>query len=400
MSNVSSSNSQGVHVPKLRFPGFEGEWQTRTISDFATCYAGATPSTKNRSFWDDGDIPWLSSGEVNKKHIFYTDNFITRLGFESSSTKMVPADTVVMALAGQGKTRGTVAITKIDLCTNQSLAAIVTDSTVNDNYLLYYLETQYNNLRAISSGDGTRGGLNLQIINSFKISMPDLSEQIQISQFLSVLDFRIEKQRRLVELLKSYKRGLLTHLFNRIHRFVGVYADWRKVTLGEVCEVIMGQSPDSSSYNSERKGVPLVQGNADITDGITSPLRYTVQPTKICDEKSVLISVRAPVGTVARVNRTICIGRGMCAISASNLDYIYQYLLFIQNSWKAIEQGGTFTAISGDDIRSYPMEIPTDEEQMKIARFLTQFDVQIALANKELKHLCNLKLSFMQRLFI
>ena len=97
----------------------------RKISSFATCVAGATPDTKKLEYWDNGTIPWLSSGEVNKKRIYSTDKKITSLGYKKTSTKMLPIKTVVIALAGQGKTRGTVAITENEVCTNQSLACLL-----------------------------------------------------------------------------------------------------------------------------------------------------------------------------------------------------------------------------------------------------------------------------------
>ena len=191
----------------------------KKIKEFANCYAGATPSTKERKYWENGTIPWLSSGEVNKKHISFTDNFITKIGYDSCSTKMIPANTVVMALAGQGKTRGTVAITEIELCTNQSLASIVTNETVDDKFLLYYLETQYSNLRAISSGDGTRGGLNLNIINEYSVFLASLPEQKKIAAFFTLLDRRIQKQRQFVEYLKTYKRGVIFSIFKKDNQF-------------------------------------------------------------------------------------------------------------------------------------------------------------------------------------
>ena len=94
------------------------------IGSFAQCIAGATPNSKDPALWD-GNIPWMSSGEVNKRTIYSTDRCITQRGFDSCSTKMIPSGAVVVALAGQGKTRGTVARTRIELCTNQSLCAIV-----------------------------------------------------------------------------------------------------------------------------------------------------------------------------------------------------------------------------------------------------------------------------------
>ena len=106
----------------------------------------------------------MSSGEVNKgKHFMKLEKKITKEGYvKISNTKMLPKNTVVIALAGQGKTRGTVAITRIELCTNQSLCGIIPNEKLNSDYLYHYLKTQYENLRQLSSGDGTRGGLNLK----------------------------------------------------------------------------------------------------------------------------------------------------------------------------------------------------------------------------------------------
>lgn len=126
----------------------------------------------------------MSSGEVNLGQVYQTEKKITKKGFENCSTKMVPKNTVVVALAGQGKTRGTVAITRISLCTNQSLCSILTKDFVDSYYLYFYLKSQYQRLRAISSGEGTRGGLSLRILRDFELPLPPLSVQQRIVKIL------------------------------------------------------------------------------------------------------------------------------------------------------------------------------------------------------------------------
>ncbi len=157
----------------------------RAIGSFATCIVGATPSSGVSDYWDGGDIPWMSSGEVNRKTITYTEKSITQKGFDSSSTKLVPPNSVVIALAGQGKTRGLVAITRIALCTNQSLCAMTCDSTVLPDFLFYFLSSRYLELRGLSAGEGGRGGLNLQIIRNYSLPIPPLEIQKEI---VSILD--------------------------------------------------------------------------------------------------------------------------------------------------------------------------------------------------------------------
>jgi type I restriction enzyme S subunit len=130
----------------------------------------------------------MSSGEVNRRVIHFTEKVITQKGFDSCSTKLVPPNSVVMALAGQGKTRGLVAITRITLCTNQSLCSMTCDDTVIPEYLFHYLSSRYLELRGISSGEGGRGGLNLQLIRNYAMPVPPLELQIEIVSILDKLD--------------------------------------------------------------------------------------------------------------------------------------------------------------------------------------------------------------------
>ena len=161
----------------------------------------------------------------------------------------------------------------------------------------------------------------------------------------------------------------------------------------------MGQSPDSSSYNTQQEGFPLVQGNADMKDRISSPQRYTSKPTKICKKDSILLSVRAPVGTVGRANQDLCIGRGLCAIQSNCIEFVYQYLLKNENSWKSIEQGGTFTAINSDDIKNFPLYIPLKNECNKIAAFLSLIDKRIEKQRQLVESLKKYKRGLLSAIF-
>lgn len=208
---------QKLFSQEVRFKADDGsefpEWEEKKIDDVATCFAGATPSTKIPEYWEEGTIRWMSSGEVNNGQIHDTEKRISQLGFDKCSTKMVKPNSVVMALAGQGKTRGMVAITRVPLCTNQSLCAIETNDDICDDYLYQYLQTQYNNLRLISSGDGTRGGLNLKLVGGYVVIVPCLAEQQKIADCLSSLDEVIEKQKATLAAWEELKKGLLQQMF-------------------------------------------------------------------------------------------------------------------------------------------------------------------------------------------
>jgi len=204
-------NNKNLNVPNLRFPEFSGEWERCKVKDFTKVVAGATPSTSNKEYWG-GDIRWMNSGELNLKRVYEVQGRITQLGYEKTSTKIIPPQSVLIGLAGQGKTRGTAAINYIELCTNQSIASILPSDKYYPEFLYQNIESRYKELRDISSGDGGRGGLNLQMIYNLNIPYCSISEQRKIGDFLCLLDQRIETQRKIIEKYESLIRGISNKL--------------------------------------------------------------------------------------------------------------------------------------------------------------------------------------------
>lgn len=165
------------------------------------------------------------------------------------------------------------------------------------------------------------------------------------------------------------------------------FKTWEKTLLSQIATVTMGQSPNSDAYNDDYDGLPLIQGNADIVDGFTKPSRYTTEITKRCQKNDVILSVRAPVGELGIATEECCIGRGVCAIRAndkSETAFIYQLLQAKKKQWKTLEQGSTFTAVSGEDVKAFEVVVPTKEEQQKIAAFFTALDEKIRLSQQKL----------------
>lgn len=184
-------------------------YNIRKISEVCECYAGATPSTEQPSYWDGGNIPWMSSGEVNKRFVYNTDSFITAEGYSGCSTKMVPKHSVIIALAGQGKTRGTVAVNEIELCTNQSLCAMIPKEDIDYMFLYVHLKNRYIEIRNMA-GDATgRGGLNLRIINNIDILCPPLPLQQQFVEIATQAEATKESLRKSIENIDQVIKSLI-----------------------------------------------------------------------------------------------------------------------------------------------------------------------------------------------
>lgn len=203
----------GEAVPEIRLDGFEGEWEIVKLGDNCRIITGGTPKTGVKEFWNPKGIPWMSSGEINKKILNETEEMISYIGLENSSAKWVKQNSVLIALAGQGQTRGRVAINKIPLTTNQSIAAIETNDNIDFLFLYTDLSRRYDELRLISSGDGTRGGLNKTIISNLELNLPTLEEQQAIGSYFSNLDYLINSHQEKISQLETLKKKLLQDMF-------------------------------------------------------------------------------------------------------------------------------------------------------------------------------------------
>lgn len=178
-------------------------------------------------------------------------------------------------------------------------------------------------------------------------------------------------------------------------------ADWKICSLPDLASVTMGQSPDSSTYNQECKGLPFVQGNADLGNRHPIIRLFTTDPKKKSFPNDILLTVRAPVGALNINDNEIAIGRGICALNEYDKSlYLYYYLLQNQYLFLRLEQGTTFTEINQRDIKRLKINIPQDlEERKSIANILSKVDEAIEATENNLKVVEIFKKSLVQSLF-
>lgn len=268
------------------------------------------------------------------------------------------------------------------------------DSICNSDFYVHLFINGFMNhqlYRLINAGVRNDGLLNLYSDDFYGclLPIPPLTEQHKIAEILNHCDKVIDLKQQLIEEERKRKKWLQQKLF--------APKDVLCKPLGDLCIIIMGQSPDSKSYNIQKEGVPLIQGNADIIDRSPSPRNYTSAPTKMCMKGDIILSVRAPVGMVSRTDISACLGRGVCAIRAKEYrDYLYQFLLFFENKWGQISQGSTFDAVSRNEIVKIMVPIVDDIEET--ANLLMSVDTKISLLESELIQWQQKKKALMQLL--
>ncbi len=214
------------HAPYPRYKPSEvkwlGEvpehWKVIQLKRIASLYAGGTPDRSDYTYWDEGSIPWINSGAVNQGLITEPSAYITAEGYENSSAKWVSAGALVMALAGQGKTKGMVAQIAIAATCNQSIAAICPREQEISRYLFWLLTAQYESIRGMA-GSEQRDGLNLEIVGSIPCLLAPKAEICAIVDFLdretTKLDTLIAKKRELIEKLKEKRTALISRTVTR-----------------------------------------------------------------------------------------------------------------------------------------------------------------------------------------
>ncbi|WP_160329487.1 restriction endonuclease subunit S [Methanofollis ethanolicus] len=187
-------------------------WTVKKLGEISTITSGGTPNRKVKTYWN-GEIPWIKTGEVNYNVIMDTEEKITQEGLDNSSAKVVPPGTLLMALYGEGVTRGRVAITGIAAAINQACAVIFCEDIVLMKYLYYNISYRYNDIRDLSGGANQKN-LNISIIKDILIPLPPLPEQRQIAAILSAIDDTIAAARGSVEASKALKMRLINQVLS------------------------------------------------------------------------------------------------------------------------------------------------------------------------------------------
>ncbi len=334
------------------------------LCDIASINAGGTPSRDNNSYWN-GQIPWLKISDIKGKYTDSCTEYITEEGLNNSSAKYFKKNTILYTIFA---TIGETSILKFDATTNQAIAGI---KLINDNflvdYLYYYLKSLKKRVKHDSKGVA-QNNINLTYLKKLNVPNVNINIQKQIVKDLTNIEELILRSNKMQENLDNIVKS----------QFIEMFSSYEKVKLCDLAEIIMGQSPNSKTYNDYSEGVPFFQGKADFGDKYTIVRHWTNKPIKIARKNSVLLSVRAPVGPVNLANEDCCIGRGLCSINAlekkTNNEFLYNALKIIEKELSLMGSGSTFKAINKNDVQNLIIPDAPYNKQIEYVNFISQID--------------------------
>ena len=237
-------------------------------------------------------------------------------------------------------------------------------------------------------------------LETVPLPVPTAAEQRAIAAVLSDVEELIGSLEALIAKKRAIKQAAMQELLTGRTRLPGFGGEWKVKRLEEVANVTMGQSPLSASYNVVGDGLPLIQGNADIVRRTTIDRIWTTLPSKRCGAGDIVLTVRAPVGSVARASKRSCLGRGVCGLKPlGHGPFLYYALILRESQWDDVEQGSTFAAANSAQVAGFPIAVPMDlPEQQAIATILSDMDAEIAALERHLDKTRAIKQGMMHQL--
>jgi len=373
------------------------EWENVELGKQADIYRGGSPRPIQTYLTQKNDgINWIKIGDVapNAKYINTTEERIIPEG-ATYSRHVSKGDFILSNSMSFGRPY----ILKIDGCIHDGWLTIQNYQKNFDTDFLYYVlgsESIIQQYICMAAGSSVQN-LNKEKVSKVVVLKPPLPEQRRIAKTLSDTDDFITALEKLIAKKRAIKQGTMQELLTGKRRLPGFSGEWVEKKLGDVADIIMGQSPNSNFYNTTADGLPLIQGNADIENRLTIIRFYTSQITKFADKGDIILTVRAPVGNVAKTDFDCCLGRGVCAIKGN--EFLYQYFVYIEPFWASLSKGSTFDSINSKELYDVVLTFPPIiEEQTAIASILSDMDAEIDALTAKLNKLRNIKQGMMSEL--
>ena len=398
-------------VPRIRFKGFEEDWEQRKLGELADIIGGGTPSTLNLDYWD-GNIDWYSPAEIiDQIYVDRSQRKITELGFENSSAKMLPEGTVLFtSRAGIGKT----AILAKKGCTNQGFQSIVPYSNKLDSYFIFSRTEELKKYGELVGAGSTFVEVSGRQMENMQLMIPKtIGEQHIIGVLFSTFDHLITLHQRKLQKLKIIKKSMLENLFPQNGektpkiRFSGFTKDWEQRKVNEIIEDYIEKTTVQNQYtvltSSQQKGIVYQEEYfSDRQVTTNANIGYYVLPRGYFTYRS-----RSDTNVFV-FNRNDIIDKGIISYYYPvflNKNSDSNFLLRRLNNGVELQiimaaEGTGQHVLSHSKFKNIDIFVPYLDEQKCIGKYFESIDKLITLHQSKLEKLQKIKKSMLESMFI
>ena len=390
------------------------EWKEVSLSELGKTITGKTPSSQYPEDFGD-EVPFITpSDSFEKKYISRSERYLSRLGSDRLKDKIISSDSIMVTCIGSAM--GKVAKNSLPSVTNQQINSIIVNENFDSDYIYYLFKNNYAVFRNAASGSTAIPILNKTDFDNlrFKVEL-DLNQQRKMVSILSKIDDKIEINNQINQELEAMAKTLYNYWFvqfdfpdqnGKPYKSSGgkmVYNSelkreipegWGVEKLEKIANITMGQSPKGTSYNEVGEGMLFFQGSTDFGWRFPVARQYTTEPSRIAEEDDILLSVRAPVGTLNIADTRCCIGRGLAAINSKvgANSYIFNVMQDFKKLFDMINSvGTTFGSITKDDLYSLQLVYPPTELLMEFDQLVKSFDREIKNRSRQNQELTQLR---------
>ena len=412
MTSSYHLEDRGKNIPKLRFKEYNDEWKGVKLKNICSDFI-VPMRDKPKEF--NGNIPWcrIEDIEGNYLHGTKSNQYVSQETIDVMNLKIIPTGSVICSCSAS---LGTYAINTRPIITNQTFIGLVCSDKISNHFLLNLMHTQTKKLRIIAGGT-TIPYISREKFEEYNINIPNKDEQEKIASFLTLIDKKIEKQKELIELLKKYKRGLLSQIFSQNLRFKddkgNDYPDWTEKTLGEITDNISyGLNAASKKFDSKNKYIRIT--DIDETTGKYNNLDIVSPDCVLSDEYKLKINDLLFARTGASTGKTYLYNEndgkmyfaGFLIKFSIKEEYYSNFIFYITQTSKYQKWVSIMSTRSGQpginakEYSKYKFSCPVYNEQVKISNIISKIDNIIEKANILLDFYNDYKKGLLQKMFI
>ena len=417
----SNMESKGKNIPKLRFPGFEGEWEVKKLGEISSVFQGYGFPEKYQGK-TNGDIPFYKVSDISfstdkgNKYILDAKNYIDKETLPLLHAKLIPIGSTIFAKIGEAIRKNNRAITKVPCLIDNNAAAIKAIENISLDEFLFYTMSQ---IELINYAGGVVPAVTKTAIESIQVPFPTLPEQQKIASCLSSLDGQISAEQSRLESLSQHKRGLMQQLFPQEGetvpklRFPGFEGEWEVEKIHDLFEIRNGYTPSKATPEYWENGtIPWfrmedIRENGNILyDSMQHISKSAIKGNKLFKANSIIVATSATIGEHALIKVDSMANQRFTNLAikenyAQLLDtmYIYHYMFIVDEICKKNTNMNAFASVDMKTFGNIPFSFPALPEQQKIASCLTAIDKLIAAQQERIEALKQHKRGLMQQLF-
>lgn len=373
------------------------------LGDIFNITSGGTPSRKNDEYYINGNIKWVKTGDLKKKYIESTEEYITEKGLENSSARMYGDGTVLIAM--YGATIGAVSILKTEACTNQACAAFVKNEKVIPEYLYYFLRSRKNKFINDAFG-GAQPNISAGYLKNIFFNLIDLKEQKNIVDKMNIIEEIIDIRKKQIEELNQLIKSQFVEMFG--DPFLND-KNWKTSTIGECCTLKSGNSLPAEVENEGGDVLYIKVGDMNLKGNekyITTSSHRVTEKTAgkgLFELGTILFPKRGgAIGTNKKrlTDSKVCADLNIMGVTPMKeiiSEYLFTYFLFIDLG--TLNNGSSVPQINNKDIEPLIISIPPIELQNQFSEFVKLMDKQKFEIQKSLEEVQKLQESLMNKYF-